>query len=179
MAGYNTLDQVNRIINISTFSMSVLLQITFLIRFRFKADKAALGILFTYLIVNGFRILVPKTLYSNLDRWITPSSTSTIYSLLFFFVFEMSYIRAFLNTASASDYIKEKRRITRLRAICIGAILLIYWPTSLYLITNWKVEDSFGYVMIVLRALSMLLSSVYCFSLCLSNLKFFIKHKYS
>jgi hypothetical protein len=70
MAGVNTLDEINYIINISTFSMSVLFQGAFLIRFKGKADKAALGILFNYLIVNGFRIFLPKTLYSTWDLWI-------------------------------------------------------------------------------------------------------------
>jgi hypothetical protein len=70
MAGVNTLDEINYIINISTFSMSVLFQGSFLIRFKGKADKAALGILFNYLIVNGFRIFLPKTLYSTWDLWI-------------------------------------------------------------------------------------------------------------
>ena len=70
MAGVNTLDEINYIINISTFSMSVIFQGAFLIRFKGKADKAALGILFNYLIVNGFRIFLPKTLYSTWDLWI-------------------------------------------------------------------------------------------------------------
>jgi len=70
MAGVNTLDEINYIINISTFSMSVLFQGAFLVRFKGKADKAALGILFNYLIVNGFRIFLPKTLYSTWDLWI-------------------------------------------------------------------------------------------------------------
>jgi hypothetical protein len=48
--------------------MSVLFQGAFLIRFKGKADKAALGILFNYLIVNGFRIFLPKMLYSTWDR---------------------------------------------------------------------------------------------------------------
>ncbi len=59
MAGVNTLDEINKVINISTFSMTVLLEAAFLIRFRCKADIAALGIMFTYLIVNGFRITLP------------------------------------------------------------------------------------------------------------------------
>jgi hypothetical protein len=50
--------------------MSVLFQGAFLVRFKGKADKAALGILFNYLIVNGFRIFLPKTLYSTWDLWI-------------------------------------------------------------------------------------------------------------
>ena len=70
MAGVNTLDEINYIINISTFSMSVLFQGAFLVRFKGKADKAALGILFNYLIVNGLRIFLPKTLYSTWDLWI-------------------------------------------------------------------------------------------------------------
>jgi hypothetical protein len=67
MAVVNTLDNINYIINISTFSMSVLFQGAFLIRFKGKADKAALAILFNYLIVNGFRIFIPKMLYSTWD----------------------------------------------------------------------------------------------------------------
>jgi hypothetical protein len=100
MAGPNALDDLNKVINISTFSMSVLLQGAFLIRFKGKADKAALGILFNYLIVNGFRIALQGTLYNTWDRWISPSSSVIIYGILYFFVFEMSYIRAILEASS-------------------------------------------------------------------------------
>ncbi len=96
MAGVNTLDGVNEIINITTFSISVLLTGAFLIRFKFKADKAALGILFIYLIVNCMRIFKPEALYSILDIMLTPTSTSIIYSLLYIFVFEMSFVRALM-----------------------------------------------------------------------------------
>lgn len=69
MAGVNILDEINYIINISTFSMSVLIQGAFLVRFKGKADKAALAILFNYLFVNGFRIFTPKMLYSKWDQF--------------------------------------------------------------------------------------------------------------
>ena len=67
MAGVNTLNEINYIINIASFSMSVIFQGAFMIRFKGKADKAALAILLNYLIVNGFRIFIPKMLYSTWD----------------------------------------------------------------------------------------------------------------
>jgi hypothetical protein len=157
--------------------MSVIFQGAFLIRFKGKADKAALGILFNYLIVNAFRIFVPQMLYSTWDRWITPASTAIIYSILYFFVFEMSYIRALLTTTSHDEHLKEKRNITIKRGICIGLMLGVFWPTSLYLINYWQVEETFGYVMVFLRAIAILGSSLYSFPLCLSNLYFFTMRK--
>jgi len=112
MAVVNTLDYINYIINISTFSMSVLFQGAFLIRFKGKADKAALAILFNYLFVNGFRIFTPKMLYSKWDLLISPLSNGIIYSILFFFVFEMSYLRAFFKKTVHNHYVEEKRLIT-------------------------------------------------------------------
>jgi hypothetical protein len=155
----------------------LIFQGAFLIRFKGKADKAALAILFNYLIVNGFRIFVPKMLYSTWDRWITPASTAIIYSILYFFVFEMSYIKALLTTTSHEEYMKEKRKITIKRGICIGLMLGVFWPTSLYLISYWQVQDSFGYEMVILRAIAILGSALYCFPLCLSNLHFFVMRK--
>jgi hypothetical protein len=155
----------------------LIFQGAFLIRFKGKADKAALGILFNYLIVNGFRIFVPKMLYSIWDRWITPASTAIIYSILYFFVFEMSYIKALLTTTSHEEYMKQKRKITIKRAICIGLMLGVFWPASLYLISYWQVQDSFGYEMVILRAIAILGSALYCFPLCLSNLHFFVMRK--
>jgi hypothetical protein len=149
--------------------MSVLFQGAFLIRFKGKADKAALGILFNYLIVNGFRIFIPNMLYSTWDRWISPTSHAIIYSILYFFVFEMSYLRAFLKKTSIYQYEEEKRLITIQRAVCIGLMLGVYWPTSLYVITNWQVEETLGYVMVVLRAIASLGTALYCFPLFLSN----------
>jgi hypothetical protein len=105
------MDQVNTIINIISFSLSLFSQGAFLIRFRFKADKAAKAILFTYLFVNAFRIFVPKESYTVLDLLITPLTTTIIYSLLFFFVFEMSYIRALLQSSTKDGYNKKKARI--------------------------------------------------------------------
>ena len=145
--------------------MSVLFQGAFLIKFKGKADKAALGILFNYLFVNGFRIFVPKMLYSKWDLWITPASTAIIYSILYFFVFEMSYIRALLTTTSHDQYFKEKRNITIKRNIFIGLMLGVFWPTSLYLITYWQVQETVGYVMVVLRAFAIIASALYCFPL--------------
>ena len=154
--------------------MAVIFQGAFLIRFKGKADKAALGILFNYLIVNAFRIFLPKILYSPWDRWITPASTAIIYSILYFFVFEMSYIKALLTTTSHDQYVKEKRKITIKRGICIGLMLGVFWPTSLYVITYWQVKETIGYVMLVLRAIAILVTALYCFPLCLSNMIFFI-----
>jgi len=157
--------------------MSLIFQGAFLIRFKGKADNAAFGILFNYLIVNGFRIFVPKMLYSTWDRWITQASTAIIYSILYFFVFEMSYIKALLTTTSHEEYMKEKRKITIKRAICIGLMLGVFWPTSLYLITYWQVQDNFGYEMVIMRAIAILGSALFCFPLCLSNLYFFVMRK--
>ena len=58
MAAVNTLTEVNRIINVTTFSLSLIMHTAFFLRFKFKADRAATGILLIYLAVNGFRITV-------------------------------------------------------------------------------------------------------------------------
>ena len=72
---------------------------------------------------------------------------------------------------------KEKRKITIIRGICIGLILGVFWPTSLYVITYWQVKETVGYVMLVLRAIAILGTALYCFPLCLSTMIFFIKMK--
>jgi hypothetical protein len=58
MAALNTQTEVNRIINVTTFTLSLLMQMGFFLRFKFKADRAATSILLIYLAVNGFRIIV-------------------------------------------------------------------------------------------------------------------------
>ena len=100
MAGVNTLHDVNKYINIATFSISVLLQGAFLIRFKFKADKAALGILLTYLIVDAIRIFIPTILYNGYDLLIAPFATSAILGMQYLFVFELSFVRALMNKHS-------------------------------------------------------------------------------
>ena len=151
------------------------MQGAFLIRFRFKADKAALGILFTYLVVNAMRIFVPETLFSGLDILITPTSTSTIYSLLYFFVFEMSFVKALMTIHSPDDYQFEKKVIKVKRAVCIALMICVFWPCSAYLIYNSKDLDEIGYFLLVVRIIAITSSAVYCFPLCISNLNFFIR----
>jgi hypothetical protein len=97
MAAVNTLTEINRIINVATFTLSLIMQTAFFLRFKFKADRAATSILLIYLAVNGFRIAVNKNLFGIIDILVTPTTTVLIFSLLYFFVFEMSYIRAMLN----------------------------------------------------------------------------------
>ena len=58
MAAVNSLTEINRIINVTTFSLSLIMQAKFFLRFKFKSDRAATGILLVYLAVNGFRIIV-------------------------------------------------------------------------------------------------------------------------
>ena len=89
----------------------------------------------------------------------------------------MTFIRALLTTTSHDLYVKEKLRITIKRGICIGLMLGVFWPTSLYLINYWQVQETFGYVMVILRAIAILGSALYCFPLCLSNLYFFVMRK--
>ena len=175
MAGVNTLDNVNKVINITAFSISVLLQGAFLIRFKFKADKAALGILFTYLIVNASRIFVPEMLFSKLDILITPASTSTIFSLLYFFVFEMSFVRALMTIHSPEEYLIEKKVIKIKRGVCIVLQVFVFYPCSLYLISNSTDLDDIGIFVMILRAMSMMGVALYCFPLCIINLNFFIR----
>ncbi len=96
MAPVNTLNDVNRVINMTTFGFAIVLQMIFFVRFKFKADKAAMGILLIYLAVNAFRIIITKTLFGIIDIIVTPTTTTIIFSLLYFFVFEMSYSKAIL-----------------------------------------------------------------------------------
>ena len=77
----------------------------------------------------------------------------------------MSYLRAFFKKTSIYQFVEEKRLITMQRAVCIGLMLGVYWPTSLYVITYWQVEETLGYIMVVLRAIAILGSALYCFPL--------------
>ncbi len=125
-------------INITTFTITLILETAFLIRFRFKADNAALTILFSYLIVNGFRIFTPKDLYSSWDTWITPTATTAIFSVLFFFVFEMSYMKALLKSESPSIYKVQERNIKIQKYFCIGSMIFIYCPASMRVFGEWN-----------------------------------------
>lgn len=58
MSAVNTLTEVNRIINVTTFTLSLIIQMAFFLRFIFKADRAARSIMLIYLAMNGFRIIV-------------------------------------------------------------------------------------------------------------------------
>jgi hypothetical protein len=50
----------------------------------------------------------------------------------------MSYLRAFFKKTSNYQYVEEKRLITIQRAICIGLMLGVYWPASLYNLAYWQ-----------------------------------------
>ena len=65
-----------------------------------------------------------------------------------------------------------------MRVLCLGSMIILFWPPSMYLITFWQINDNFGYWMILVRTIGMLIPLVYCFPLCLSNLSFFVKKKF-
>ena len=57
------LEQINAIVNPAVFVLTIILQTAFFIRFKFKADSAAILILLTNLVVMGARILLAGELY--------------------------------------------------------------------------------------------------------------------
>ena len=163
------------IINLSAFSISLVLQSAFFLRFRFNCDRAALLILLLYLSVTGFRTLISKLLYKTLDLIITPATTTIIYSLLYFFVFEMSYMRALIESESREEYGRRKAQIGRQRGICVLSMVGVFWPVSQFVIMFWIRPNVMEYSMVVMRGLAIVGSATYCSVVFIKNLKFFIE----
>ena len=101
-----------------------------------------------------------------IDILVTPTTTVLIFSMLYFFVFEMSYIKAMLNASSVNEYIKAKKKIKALKWLSIGSMALVFLPSTLYIIIDLNM-DAFGRVMLYTRALSMFVPTVLCFPICL------------
>lgn len=85
------MDQANFYINLSALCLTVPLQALVLIRFKFKLDRSALFVLFTYLAVMISRVFIKQANYSFFDM-INPIGSCMIWGALLFFVLEMRYI---------------------------------------------------------------------------------------
>ena len=168
----NTLYFANLVINITTLIITILFQAAFFIRFKFKADKAAAAILLIYLVVNFLRIALSEKLFGLMDILVHPATTTLIYSLLYFFVFELSYSKALLQAQSPQEYEREKKRIKILKFVSIGSMVFVYLPTTLYIIIV-KNMQIIPRIMLYIRAVSMLVPTFICFPIFLKNLKFF------
>ena len=92
--------------------------------------------------------------------------------MLYFFVFEMSYIKDMLNASSVNEYIKAKKKIKALKWLSIGSLALVFLPSTLYIIIDLNM-DAFGRLMLYTRALAMFVPTILCFPICLYNLVFF------
>lgn len=95
-----------------------------------------------------------------------------IFTLLYFFVFEMSYIRAMLKASSVNEYMQAKKKIKAMKWLSIGSMVFVFLPSTLYIIIDLNM-DTFGRLMLYTRALAMFVSTILCFPICLSNLLFF------
>ena len=86
----NEFDDLNDITNIVTFVISAIAVGIFVFKFSLSGlDTPALIIISAYLIKNAFSIFVSQQLYSALD-YITPIGSTVVFSVLLFFILEMS-----------------------------------------------------------------------------------------
>jgi len=67
MGSNSKIDLANFIISIVGMSLALIFQIFFFYRFKFKADKAAILILLTYLLVMILRVFQYGEMYSGFD----------------------------------------------------------------------------------------------------------------
>ena len=84
----------------------------------------------------------------------------------------MSLVRAIISAESHQAHLKEKKKILILKFVSIGLMVLIFLPTTLYVIIVLKM-DTLGRVMLYLRAVSMFIPTCIAFPLFISNLMFY------
>ncbi len=67
MVSNSNIDKANFIISIIGMTLALIFQVIFFYRFKFKADKAAILILLTYLVVITLRVFQYGEMYTGFD----------------------------------------------------------------------------------------------------------------
>ena len=85
---YKQLDNINFVINVTSFCITLPLASGLFWKYGLKLDKSAIFILLTYLIANFSREFTSTSNYSIIDM-IVPVCSTLIWGALLHFVFEM------------------------------------------------------------------------------------------
>jgi hypothetical protein len=128
------LEDVNFYANAVFLSLTVLASLALLIVFRFRLEKSAYFVIFSYIFTIGPRLLMRGNagLYSGLEV-IFPICSTVTWGTLLFFTFEMAFVKAMLESESQKDYLNKK---IRLRKIMIGLFVIhfaIYMPLNIFI----------------------------------------------
>ena len=173
---------VNEWVEWIIFSIILILEIVFLIRFRFKTDRGAYIVLLTYLTVAGMSAFAPTTPYKyELEYIALPIGGMIIWMILYYFVFEMSFIRAKVESDSLDKYLLKIQMIKRQRILIYAVFLCIYVPINITFFLhgdNFFHENNTIFVILLLtRALTKSSFDVFMFSTFLTNFRFFVSKK--
>lgn len=85
---YKQLDNINFVINVTSFCITLPLASALFWKYGLKLDKSAIFILLTYLIANFSREFTSSSNYSIIDM-IVPVCSTLVWGALLHFVFEM------------------------------------------------------------------------------------------
>ena len=124
------LEAATKIMNYLFLGITVLLQILFYMKFKFKVDKASIFILFVYLVVFLSRILLDGSTFTPVD-FIQPICTTLVYAALLYYLFEMAYVYSKL-TSSTPEHHKKKKRVIKTAKVTMFLLFLgVFLPTNL------------------------------------------------
>jgi hypothetical protein len=170
------LNLANQIINYSTFSLTIILQVAFFIG-KPEIDAPALILLLTYLFVCSARLFFDSsTLYSGSD-YLQPLTSIIIWGILLFFVCEMSYVRDTLDSSSVKDLQERRLSWRRRRNLMFFILLGVYFPFNMAQFIQQTLNGiSDGWILWV-RAISFVLVTAWAFPVFILHFLYFIQIK--
>lgn len=118
-----TLDTFEKALTVIIFALAFLMEFLFVCRYGLRADKAALAIMAAYLVMMLARIFSKPNDLGVLGALI-PIGNCIIYGVLIYFIFEMSYIKAKLESNNTKEYLEREAYLDK-RRIIIGVIFFI------------------------------------------------------
>jgi len=147
-------------------------------RYKFAyIDTSAYIIISTYLIQKGMCLFVGEELYS-IEDIITPIASTIIFSVLLYFVLEMSYMRAALEEESALDYQYRLKSIRKVKYFMFIMLLGVYFPANMIQFFQMY-YDHIDISVVIARTVSMCIVDMYMFPLFIIHLHFFCSVKIS